>query len=65
VASNIKTETQAGGPFVTLTAEPIERLAVTASGRFDVTHLNIKDRLAGREDEEAEGPDASALSKKF
>jgi len=55
VASNVRTETHAGGPFVTLTVEPIERVTVTVSGRFDVTHLDIKDRLAGRE----EGLDAS------
>lgn len=57
VETNISTRTHGGGAFLTLTLEPSERLAVTASGRFDVTSLRIKDRLAGRDDETS--PDAS------
>ena len=59
VATDVKTETHAGGPFVTVTVTPIERLAVTVSGRFDVTHLKIKDRLAGRDTTASDGTDAS------
>ncbi len=61
VATNVKTETHAGGPFFTLTAEPIEKLTLTVSGRYEVTHLTIKDRLAGQVDDgdEGAGTDAS------
>ena len=58
IETDIKTETHAGGPFVTVTVEPIERLAVTVSGRFDVTHLKIKDRLPG-DNNDYNGTDAS------
>ncbi len=53
IATNVKIQTHAGGPFFTITAEPIPRLTVTVSGRYDVTHLKIKDRLAGNEDNTA------------
>ena len=56
IETNVKTQTHAGGPFLTTTFEPIERLAVTVSGRYDVTYLKITDRLAG--DEEDNGTDA-------
>ena len=60
VATNVKTETHAGGPFFTLTAEPIEKLTLTVSGRYEVTHLAITDRLAGHVDDDDEaGTDAS------
>ena len=62
VETDVIAQTHAGGPFVTVTVEPIDKLAVTVSGRFDVTHLKINDRLAGRDDdneEEAGGTDAS------
>ena len=59
VETDVKTETHAGGPFVTATVTPIERLAVTVSGRFDVTHLKIKDRLAGGETPAGDDTDAS------
>ena len=60
-ATKIHTQTHGGGAFVTLTVEPLERLAVTAAGRFDVTSLEINDRLAGRADvgEETRDTDAS------
>ncbi len=57
IETNVKSDTHAGGPFFTFTLEPIEKLAVTVSGRYDVTHLKIKDRLAGDEDDD--GTDAS------
>ncbi len=57
IATNVKIQTHAGGPFFTIAAEPIARLTVTVSGRHDVTHLKIKDRLAGNEDD-ADGTDA-------
>jgi outer membrane receptor protein involved in Fe transport len=50
--TNVKSKTHGGGAFVTMTVEPVERLTVTAAGRFDVTSLDIKDRLAGEKDEE-------------
>ena len=60
VATNVKTETHAGGPFFTLTVEPIEKLTLTLSGRYEVTHLAITDRLAGHVDDDDEaGTDAS------
>ena len=62
VETNVKTETHAGGPFFTISAEPIDKLTVTVSGRYEVTHLRIKDRLAGLEDDdddEGAGTDAS------
>ena len=62
VETNVKTETHAGGPFFTIRAEPIDKLTVTVSGRYEVTHLIIKDRLAGLEDDEDDdgaGTDAS------
>ncbi len=57
IATNVKIQTHAGGPFFTISAEPIARLTVTVSGRYDVTHLKIKDRLAGHDDNAA-GTDA-------
>ncbi len=57
IETNVKTHTHAGGPFITATLEPISKLAVTMSGRYDVTHLKITDRLAG--DGTDDGPDAS------
>ncbi len=59
VETNVKTETHAGGPFFTVSAEPIDKLTVTVSGRYDVTHLTIKDRLAGQVDDDGAGTDAS------
>ncbi len=60
VETNVKTETHAGGPFFTITAEPIDKLTLTVSGRYEVTHLTIKDRLAGHvDDDEEAGTDAS------
>ena len=62
VETNVKTETHAGGPFFTISAEPIDKLTVTVSGRYEVTHLIIKDRLAGLEDDDDDdgaGTDAS------
>jgi outer membrane receptor protein involved in Fe transport len=50
--TNVKTHTHAGGPFLTVTVEPIEHLTITASGRFDVTYLKIKDRLFGADEED-------------
>lgn len=47
-AADIFSETHGGGIFLTLTAEPTERLTVTTAGRFDTTALQIKDRLADR-----------------
>jgi len=52
--TNIKSNTHGGGAFLTVTVEPLERLAVTAAGRFDTTALTIKDHLAGDDDEEDE-----------
>jgi iron complex outermembrane receptor protein len=46
--ANIFSETHSGGIFLTLTAEPTKRLTVTAAGRFDITALQIKDRLADK-----------------
>jgi iron complex outermembrane receptor protein len=54
-ATDVIADTHAGGAFVTVTAEPTERLAVTAAGRFDTTALTINDRLAGKKNDEAEG----------
>ena len=62
-ATDVISETHAGGAFVTLTAEPTERLTVTAAGRFDTTALKLDDRLAGKgdddDDEEGRSTDAS------
>lgn len=58
IETDVKSKTHAGGPFFTVTAEPIEKLTVTASGRYDVTHLQIRDRLAGEEEGNG-GTDAS------
>ena len=57
IETHVTTQTHAGGPFVTATLEPIEKLAVTVAGRYDVTHLKITDRLAG--DAADDGTDAS------
>jgi outer membrane receptor protein involved in Fe transport len=50
--TDVTTETHGGGAFLTVTLEPMERLAVTAAGRFDITDLKIKDRLAASGDED-------------
>ncbi|MBM4259164.1 MAG: TonB-dependent receptor [Deltaproteobacteria bacterium] len=52
--TRIHTQTHGGGAFITLTVEPLERLAITAAGRFDMTSLQIKDRLAGQDNDEAD-----------
>ena len=57
IETDVTSKTHAGGPFFTVTAEPIDKLTVTVSGRYDVTHLKIRDRLAGEEDDD--GTDAS------
>ena len=59
VETDVKAQTHAGGPFVTVTAQPIDKLAVTVSGRFDVSHLKITDRFTGGDEEEDDGTDAS------
>lgn len=56
-ATDVIADTHGGGAFLTVTAEPTERLTVTASGRFDTTALTIKDRLAHREDSDDEDED--------
>lgn len=63
-ATDVISDTHAGGAFLTVTAEPTERLTVTAAGRFDTTALTIKDQLARRnngdhEDDEEPQTDAS------
>ncbi|HXG18800.1 MAG TPA: TonB-dependent receptor [Methylomirabilota bacterium] len=45
-STDVIADTHAGGAFVTFTAEPTEKLTVTAAGRFDTTALTIKDLLA-------------------
>ena len=45
--TDVISDTHAGGALLTVTAEPIEKLTVTAAGRFDTTALKIKDRLVG------------------
>ncbi|MGE0823371.1 MAG: TonB-dependent receptor [Candidatus Binatia bacterium] len=70
-ASLFETETQIrnwthnGGAFLTFTMEPIERLTLTASGRFDVTSLSIKDRLAGENDDGSVGTTDASGSHRF
>jgi len=62
VETSVKTETHSGGPFFTISAEPIDKLTVTVSGRYEVTYLRIQDRLAGLEDDDDDdgaGTDAS------
>jgi len=46
-ATDVSSTTHAGGAYLTMTAEPIEKLTITAAGRFDTTALKIKDHLAG------------------
>lgn len=58
VETDVQTRTHAGGPFFTVTAQPIDKLTLTVSGRYDVTYLEIDDRLAGDMDDDA-GTDAS------
>lgn len=58
IGTDVKTKTHAGGPFVTVTAEPLENLTVTMSARYDVTHLTIDDRLA-KDNAGTKGTDAS------
>ena len=58
VATQITTHTHGGGAFFTGTVGLTERLAVTASGRFDITSLEIKDQLAnkgGKDETDASG----------
>ena len=50
-ATKVRTYTHGGGAFLTATLQPLERLAVTASARVDVTDLKLKDRLAEKDDE--------------
>lgn len=50
IGTHVRTRTHGGGPFFTMTVEPIERLALTVSGRYDVTSLRIEDRLAGKQE---------------
>ncbi|MGH7962002.1 MAG: TonB-dependent receptor, partial [Candidatus Binatia bacterium] len=59
VETDVQTHTHAGGPFVTVTVEPIGRLALTASGRFDVTYLKIEDQTQDRppDDDDVDGGD--------
>src|SRR5262249_26030634 len=57
VDSKIQTHTNGGGPFLTLTIEPIPRLTLTLAGRYDVTSLDIHDLLTGHND--GSGPSAS------
>lgn len=66
-ATDVISDTHAGGAFVTVTAEPTERLTVTAAGRFDTTALTIKDRLAGNtdDDEDDEVPTDASGSHRF
>ena len=52
LGTDIKSGTHGGGAFVTMTVEPIERLTVTAAGRFDLAHLDLKDRLSSGNDDE-------------
>jgi len=60
VETDVKTRTHAGGPFFTVTAQPIDKLTLTVSGRYDVTYLKIADRLAGgMDDDDDAGTDAS------
>jgi outer membrane receptor protein involved in Fe transport len=59
-ATDVTSDTHAGGAFVTVTAEPTERLTVTAAGRFDTTALTINDRLAGRTDDDDDEPQTDA-----
>jgi outer membrane receptor protein involved in Fe transport len=47
--ADVTSETHSGGAFLTATLEPIQRLSVTASGRFDTTALQISDQLAKRD----------------
>jgi outer membrane receptor protein involved in Fe transport len=54
-ATDVTSDTHAGGAFLTVTAEPTERLTVTAAGRFDTTALTIKDRLARNNNNGADG----------
>ena len=49
VETHVRSKTHAGGPFITMSAEPIKDLTVTLSGRYEVTNLAIQDRLAGTE----------------
>jgi outer membrane receptor protein involved in Fe transport len=48
IRTHVRTRTDGGGPFLTLTIEPLERLALTVAGRYDVTALRIIDRLAAK-----------------
>ena len=47
-ATDVTSETHGGGAYLTVTAEPIEHLTVTAAGRFDTTALEITDQLAAK-----------------
>jgi outer membrane receptor protein involved in Fe transport len=64
-ATDVTADTHGGGVFFAVTAEPTERLTVTASGRFDTTSLILKDRLAqnnGSTDDDAEGEEQTDAS---
>jgi outer membrane receptor protein involved in Fe transport len=64
--TDVKSDTHGGGAFVTLTVEPVERLTVTAAGRFDVTSLTTHDQLAGgNEDDEDEDTTNASGSHRF
>ncbi|HEV8718857.1 MAG TPA: TonB-dependent receptor [Candidatus Binatia bacterium] len=54
-ATDVIADTHAGGAFLTVAAEPTERLTVTAAGRFDTTALTIKDRLARKNNDDEDG----------
>lgn len=60
VETNVQTETHAGGPFFTITVEPVNKLSLTVAGRYDVTHLRIADRLAGGTDADDDAPETDA-----
>ena len=44
--TDVTATTHAGGTYLTVTVEPIEKLTVTTAARFDTTALTITDRLA-------------------
>jgi outer membrane receptor protein involved in Fe transport len=54
-ATKVRTYTHGGGAFLTATLHPLERLAVTASARVDVTDLRLKDHLAENDDDLSAG----------
>lgn len=61
LATDVTANTHAGGAFLTVTAEPSEKLTVTAAARFDTTALSITDRLTGTaRDDETSGRETDA-----